>query len=170
MPGRGIRSATRQALIRQSKTLRKELSEALHETGDELKKMHQDAVRDWKHRPKFKLTYALEKDRMSVEIRPAGQHKRIYRFVDAGTRGPYIIRPKKPGGRLRFQTGYDAKTMPIAKGHVGTGGYSGEWVSASQVVHPGIEAREFSKTFTEDIRPQFIQAIENAFRRALRRK
>lgn len=67
-------------------------------------------------------------------------------WVDLGTEGPYPI-PKNPDPmrRLKFRTGFVAKTTP-GKLMSGMGGSFGDWVSPIQVEHPGIDPREFSVT------------------------
>jgi hypothetical protein len=67
-------------------------------------------------------------------------------WVDEGTEGPYPIpkSPKPPGSPLRFQTDYRPRTTPGAPFSGGPGVAMGPWRSAHQVMHPGIEARNFT--------------------------
>jgi hypothetical protein len=82
----------------------------------------------------------------------------IYAYVDRGTR-PHVIRPKRPGYPLAFQTGYTAKTVPrvIASR---PGGASGPTVYAMEVHHPGTEAREFTATIYEKWADLFPDRVE----------
>ena len=56
-----------------------------------------------------------------------------------GTR-PYVIRPKRPGGLLKFPVG----------GEAGRG--KKDWRSAREVHHPGLPARPFILWQDEDVR------------------
>jgi hypothetical protein len=107
----------------------------------------------------FKLTYWNWKDENQPKWKEVGPRSvsgdLVWKYtttstpfiwVDLGTEGPYPI-PKNPDPmrRLKFQTGFVAKTKP-GKLMSGMGGSFGPWVSPVQVEHPGIEEREFSVT------------------------
>jgi hypothetical protein len=70
-------------------------------------------------------------------------------ILEKGSR-PHIIRPKKPGGVLRFNVG-------------------GQWVSARQVRHPGTKPYRFlskgrdvaSRMFEQVMRPRMIRAARS---------
>jgi hypothetical protein len=107
------------------------------------------AVRTWRHKPSFRIT--RDEDSTSV-----GTDDKIFGYVDGGTR-PHLIRPKKK--RLRFQTGFSAKSSPGSLSS-GRGGRSGPFVFARVVRHPGTKARNFSKLVNE--RAQTLLTAETA--------
>lgn len=136
------------------------------------KTYHENAVRIWVKKPKW----IVRNDRNTKELRAylevSGENRQIWQWVDEGTGqygpqgSPYWIFPRSPGGKLFFQAGYDPKTRPIAKANVGSGTSSGPTVSSTGVLHPGIKAREFSKTYREKIlQPNFKPRIVKRVRR-----
>lgn len=167
MPSRRVGNL-RQSLLDFNNRAKTEVAREMVQIGKDLRKEHQDVVSDWEHKPDFAATTQFAQGSIGVDIKVKGQHKKIWRYVDEGTR-PHLILPRVPGGRLKFRTGYSPRTLPIAQAHMGTGTASGAFVSAEQVNHPGTEAREFGKTIAEDYKPEFRRRIENAFRRAARR-
>lgn len=174
MPSRAFRSA-RQNLIRLDTQVRRAVRQAVFDTGDELEDLAVGAVSDWDHKPRFRLTRIARPELVSVTIEPTGDNARIFNYVDQGTDGPYpipkFIRPAtqtSAGSMLTFRTGYNARTAPVAKHHQGSGRATGPFVSKPQVMHPGIEAREFIKTFNEDLKPTLDRRVDNAIRRATR--
>lgn len=164
-----IRSTVRQKILESQTRTRNELNRELRDIGKLGESKHRAVVRDWTHKPSFVSSTTVRPNQVSVRVRVAGQHKKIYRWVDEGTNGPYIIKPRDPNGRLAFQTGHEARTAPVAKYNQGTGESTGDLVMPKQVVHPGIQKREFSKTFSKQIKPAMRQAVERAIRRGLRR-
>ncbi|TXH48261.1 MAG: hypothetical protein E6Q97_25090 [Desulfurellales bacterium] len=171
MPSRRIGQSFRQTLIRTDKRLRAELAGALETTGGKLKRMHEDVVRGWEHQPRFLVETRLTTTLLSATVKPDMRRRRealIWIYVNYGTK-PHVIRPRKPGGKLKFQTGYSAKTAPGAAYNVGDGKARGDWVQKDSVNHPGTEARGFTGTFTKQVKPEFDRNVENAIRRAIRR-
>jgi hypothetical protein len=176
MPARRIKSPVRQTLLKIDLETRRAVRNTLFDTGDELQDKVETAVSDWSKKPRFKKQVQFSAVYMSVEITPTGRNATIFGYVDQGTDGPYPI-PKFPRVspetgkpmRLTFRTGYSARTAPVAKHHQGSGRASGPFVSPVQVMHPGIEAREFLVTFEEELRPTLNRRIDNAIRAGLRR-
>lgn len=113
---------------------------ALNEARAELRVV----VQDWKSDVDFAVLPTRSKTAYTYEVKAIGPDLQIFIYVDEGT-VPHIIRPKKPGGRLAFQTGYSARTAPIAQYGVGTGKKFGPKVFRTEVHHPGNEARQFTK-------------------------
>lgn len=72
----------------------------------------------------------------NVAVYTKHEHAAYHQF---GTR-PYVIRPRRPGGVLRFPVG----------GRGGRG--QKEWRSAREVRHPGLPARPFVMWQNEDVR------------------
>ena len=168
MPSQVIRSGGRNAVLAKDRQLRLELTRITLDIGEQLAEKHRQVTRNWSKRIRFTVRQVVEPGFIGVEIVPAGRDKRIWRFVDKGTHGPYIIRAKKRGGMLAFRTGYQPKTAPVARVLQG-GKATGKWVKKVQVIHPGIRPRKFTKTFDRELRPEFRRQVNNAIRRAMRR-
>lgn len=114
---------------------------ALNEGRAELRAV----VNDWKSEIDFAVLPTRTKSAYTYEVKAIGPDLEIFIYVDEGTK-PHIIRPKKPGGRLAFQSNYSARTAPVALYGQGTGKKSGPWQYRTEVHHPGNEARQFTKT------------------------
>lgn len=154
-------------IAKQKKAIAKEIEQELRDTGMELKTSHDKVVREWTHRPSFKATYSTHAAIQSVKISPQGRHKDLWTWVDKGTK-PHVIRAKN-APFLKFQTGYSARTAPIAKSAQGTGQRFGSWVQKTEVQHPGTEARDFSKTFMKELTPSFGDRIQAAIKRGIKK-
>jgi hypothetical protein len=79
----------------------------------------------------------------------------------------HIILPKN-AKRLRFQNTYTAKTVP---GVIGSrsGGPSGDTVFSNGVIHPGTEARNFTKIIEKTWQSKFKRIMEKAISNAAKR-
>ncbi len=87
--------------------------------------------------------------------------------MDQGTRvgkPPYPIVPKH-GNAIAFPGQFVPKTFP---GIINSGaGFSGgDTVLTKQVMHPGVEPRDFSKTIAENNKNNFKIFMEQAIRQA----
>ena len=81
-----------------------------------------------------------------------------------GKHGPY-----QTGKLMRFRTGYDAKTTPIAQ-FGGPGERFGPWRRAKIVNLGAIEPRKFTETIMNDfVQKEFLRRSKNAYQRALDR-
>lgn len=120
---------------------------------------HEKTVSTWEHKPRF----TVKVSQVEVEVRTDDQ---IWRYVDQGTK-PHVIRPKRPGGVLRFQSGYSAKTRP---GSIisGNGGASGPIVTAHEVHHPGTKARGFSRRLRAKWKEKYPRDMQRAISEAVR--
>lgn len=165
MPSRVVKSKLRQKLIQTDKDLRKNLGKAAQEAGKIVKRDHERVVAQWDHKVKFGYVYDVSGNEISANVYAYGANKKIWFWVNYGTK-PHIIRPKKKKF-LKFQTGYSPRTA--RGGFGGPGKAFGGWVSAKEVHHPGIRAREFTKDITNRARPRFRRLTEAAFRKAIRR-
>lgn len=167
---RNIRSGQRKAAITDLKSIgRKELEQTLEtQVKQRLIEEHKKVTANWEHDIEFQGRKTITADQIKIYIFPAGPNKEIWNYNDQGTR-PHVIRPKS-APRLAFQAGtYIPKTKPV--GQIVSGGgqvQGGELVFAKEVNHPGTEARRFSETIAEDIKPDFRREVENAFRRIAR--
>jgi len=86
--------------------------------------------------------------------------------VDEGTR-PHIICAKR-AKRLRFPSGYYAKTTPGIIGSVAGGSY-GPDIYRVCVMHPGFEARRFSQIIARKWKPKLTKLSLAAVRRGLKK-
>lgn len=127
-------------------------------------------VATWSEDSRPTFGWSVYREPSRITLSGTVRKGQIYRYVDEGTRGPYPIRPRTPGGRLVFQTGYSARTAPVAQYNQGSGQATGDWVSTPEVMHPGIEARKFEETFVGQLDGTLTEVIDNAIRRGLRRK
>lgn len=157
-----------QFLVRKQKNIRAAVRAEAQQTARDMANWLTVAVRDWKHKPRFAPRVTVHPDYVEAKVDVAGTHKKIFWYIDQGTgkygpdKQPYIIRPKTPGGLLKFQTGYSARTAAPAKINVGTGQHFGDWVSTGEVLHPGIKPRKFTEKVEEELQPDFYTRIENA--------
>jgi hypothetical protein len=159
------RASFKTILARQKKYVEIEVDQELRDTGQELKTADDKVVRDWRHKPTFRAEYNKSAAIRTVKIVPKGEHKNLWYYVDLGTK-PHIIRAKnKPF--LKFQTGYSARTAPVAKFNQGTGQKFGAWRQVKEVHHPGTKARKFSETFLKELSPAFPDRIQAAVKRGL---
>ncbi len=139
---------------------RLELLNALRAEGREVKKQYKKTTQTWKRKPEFEILIGLTGKDASVLV---GTDDKIFRYVDEGTR-PHIIRPVR-AKRLRFKSGYRAKTRP---GKIGSqsGGAFGDTVYAQMVRHPGSKARGFSPTIQKRRRKPFTRRMVKAMQTA----
>lgn len=144
------------------------LQEAMDsQVGPALVKSHQLVVADWVHKPGFESRTQIRIDVIITTVYPTGDNAQIYLWVDQGTE-PHEIKPVR-AKLLRFTTGYQPKTLARPARTVSGGGkVTGNIVVAKIVHHPGTEAREFSQTIAEDIKPLYNNFINNAFKRIAR--
>lgn len=167
MVSRRIDSGFRRHLIETDKVLRAELFSAASQTAEILRAELQDAVSDWKHKPKFTAIVTLKPGLIQGTVGAKGQEATIFGYVDRGTK-PHIIRPKVAKA-LKFQLNYSPRTQPIARAKTGTGRASGPTVFAKEVHHPGNKPRKFAETFSDILAIEFRRRTEDAIKRAIRR-
>lgn len=142
-----------------------EVAEAVVELGEDMKADFDDVVSDWTTRVTFRKFVKVEAGGVSVRVGPASNAK-IWHWVDKGTR-PHMIRPKNPRGRLRFQTGYSARTQP-GQAHAGSGTASGDVVHSAGVQHPGTAPRGFTVDIHERYKDELGIVVREAIRDAKR--
>ena len=138
----------------------KEIKAALKDEGRDVVKEYEKTVATWKKKPKFESIVDVSGGDAAVLT---GTDSEIYGYVDEGTR-PHIIRPVR-ASRLRFKSGYKAKTQPRKIGSQ-AGGAFGDTVYAMQVRHPGSKAREFSPTIQKRRRKPFTRRMVGAMQKA----
>lgn len=143
-------------LKRRDAQLRQAMLEELELMMVEGKIYHQNVVRTWTNKPKWKIHSTRDRHGLGVSLEVIGDAREIFVYVDKGTGShaggaPYWIFPRSPGGKLRFRGGYQPKTQPVAKANVGPGIATGDWVTSDGVLHPGIKGREFSQTYIDKV-------------------
>lgn len=148
------------------KALKKELTFIMAES----RLYHVGVVSNWSKKPPFQISVTQTKRGILGLLFTRGKAGKVWRYVDEGTGkyGPkkrsYYIFPKF-APKLKFQTGYAPKTKPIAKAKAGPGRASGPWIQTDIVLHPGIKARQFTKTNADDIRKDIVKRLEKAIER-----
>jgi hypothetical protein len=105
-------------------------------------------VRNWSDPPRFETKILTVGKDVVAWTRPVGNKKQVdtWTGVDKGTKPHRISARRAP--TLRFQTGYKARTSP-KKFRSGRSRRFGPFVTPISVKHPGIKAREWSKTLSE---------------------
>lgn len=107
------------------------------------------------------LTVLLENE--STQVSEGFSAGDLWKALDKTGVRPHIIRPKKPGGVLAFQAGYQPHTRPIARSG-GPGRASGPIVTTRFVNHPGFPPRHFSREIGKRLERQYKQAIDRGVR------
>lgn len=137
------------------------------ETAEEILSEHRKIVRDWAHKPGFRRVRFKNPNVYSIKISPTGRYAPIWIYVDKGTKPHEIAAKNAP--LLKFQTGYSARTAPVAKYNQGTGTANGAFVSKAVVQHPGTEARKFTETIIDELDPPFPDRIQAAIQRGIKK-
>ena len=111
----------------------------------------------WRNKPDFVIKE--QKDGFLV-----GTGNAVWGMLDSGTRAHRII--ARRAKRLRFSSGFSAKTRP---GFVGSqsGGATGGPVFAQSINHPGTTARAWSKLIGAKYRVQLARYIQARIREAM---
>ncbi len=137
------------------------LDKGIVEVGVKLEQDFQKTVQTWNTKPEFTVEFKSSRKKLTATVQTADK---IYAYVSLGTR-PHIIKPKRPGGALRFKSLYRAKTVPRFAGSV-NGGASGDDLYSTIVYHPGTEAREFEEAIAEEFEDKFVDIMEAALAQA----
>jgi hypothetical protein len=143
--------------------LQRELRDALDHTGNIIKDDFEKTVKTWEHKPPFrKEGPRLTGSGLEVTV---STNQEVYTYVTRGTR-PHLIRPRR-ARKLRFQTGFKAKTRPrIISSRAG--GASGPIAFARAVQHPGTQARDFDIEIARRRQKNHENLIRLAIRRSIR--
>ena len=152
-------------LARQRKYATEEAIDETDAIADEALTYHRKVVREWTHKPGFRQQKYKSPNVYSIKIVPTGRYATIWYYVDRGTKPHEIAAKNVP--LLRFQSGYSARTAPVAKSAQGTGQKFGAWVSAQVVQHPGTEARKFTENWLDELEPPFPDRIQAAIQRGI---
>jgi hypothetical protein len=140
---------------------------ALRKEGRVVKRELEKTTATWKGaKPTFKIAIGLTGTDAIVLIGPAGNIEGAQKWVwlDEGTKKNYPITAKKaPFLIFRDGRGFRAKTK-VKTFSSGPGANTGPWVRKKQVIHPGIEARDWSIEIVKLRRKQFTKALIKAAR------
>lgn len=159
------KASFRTILARQKKAIEREVTQELRDTGQEGVSHFNKVTRSWSHQIKFRAETKLQPSLYTVKIAPQGRHKNLWIWTDLGTK-PHVIRAKN-APFLKFQTGYSARTAPVAQFNQGTGQSFGEWRQVTEVDHPGNEPRKFTETFMKKLTPSLQDRIQAAVKRGI---
>lgn len=151
-----------------------EIGDALEEEGGILKRMYEKTTRTWKTNVEFDIETSQQspgprggKSSKTARVEVTTDSD-VFLWVDQGT-APHIIRPKRPGRRLRFRVGgFKPKTKVRTIGS-GKGKAGRDWVSPDQVRHPGTKARKFTQEIEKRRRRPFFKKMNAAIQRANRK-
>lgn len=134
----------------------------LQNASDDIMSTSRDVVARWRNKPDFSDQFTVTKTRMECLIKPTGSRRviSIFKYVDKGTKGPYLIFPKPPNTHLYFRSGYSARTQPVALYNKGTGQSFGAYIKSEGVIHPGIKSRLFLETFMKELIPALETRVQ----------
>lgn len=126
----------------------------------------QKTISGWTNPPQIRTDYVVQGGaRVSVTAytRPVGTEEQVENWerLNLGVRPHKIVARRAP--TLRFQTGYKARTKP-RKFVSGRSRRSGPYVTPKVVSHPGIQAREWTKTLHEQRARPYLTRMRNAMR------
>jgi hypothetical protein len=129
----------------------------LRDAADDAVKDFEKTTSTWSHKPDFVI-----KEQPTGFL--VGTDDEVWTMLDKGTRAHRIV--ARRAKRLRFSSGFTAKTRP---GFVGSqsGGASGGPVFAQEVNHPGTTARGWSKLIAAKYRVQMQRYISARIREAM---
>ena len=151
----------------QSSIYRTEIKEASQKIAKGIEKDFAKTYRTWKHKPKFKTTIEGPGTK-GVSITVATEDE-IYAYVDQGTKKHAIFpRHKKalawPKGR------FVAKTTPnLISSKAGVRPSGKKKIVRKGVMHPGTQARNFSKLIAAKWKPEFNSEMSAALKRFSKR-
>lgn len=150
--------------------VRNELERTLKSTtAPALKRKFEAVVSNWSSDVSFGTLNKINVDSIKVFVYPKGADKKVWFYVDKGTKPHPIKAVNAPFLSFIGYGTYKPKTSPIAK--FGGPGVTvgGHMVSPMVVNHPGSKARKFTETITHDYQPTFRKDMNNAFRRGIRK-
>lgn len=128
-----------------------EITNTLHQEAMETKRLYEATTATWVQHPDFQIRLW---GGFNADI---GTSDPVYNFLDFGTSVRYA----------HMSNDFQPKTIPGFVGSVPGAGRAVARGYAAQA-HQGIEARRFSETITEIMRPLYRQAMANAVKRAVR--
>jgi hypothetical protein len=148
------------------KEVQAELLQACHQESFRLQNELKRTVQSWKDKPAIGKQSGSTAQAAYAWSGPEGDNQLVRRWVwlDEGTR-PHFIRARRVS-RLRFRTGYRAKTRPGWLGS-GPGGANGPWRAPKRVRHRGTAPRRWSRTLAIKEQPFFDKRVQSAVERGM---
>jgi len=149
--------------------IRLEILNALRKEGTVQKKLLRQTTAHWSgDKPTFTAEISLTGGDANLLVGPIGNTMGVKKWVwtDEGTK-PHIIRPKRARA-LRFRSGYKSGSRP-GTFVTGRSSYSGGWVSAQIVHHPGTKARNWSSLLLKERFLPFNTAMNAAVRNGIKK-
>lgn len=125
-----------------------------------LRSLFQQTVKGWSQKPSFGWSQIRTSDEMIISMYPTGPGADTWNLLDSGS-PPHYIKPKRVGGKLKFQPGYRASTSPgslISKRKY----RSGKVIYEDGVNHPGFKARNFTETIADEYYKKFSADMQEA--------
>ncbi|RPJ40147.1 MAG: hypothetical protein EHM35_00650 [Planctomycetaceae bacterium] len=151
------------------KAVQREVQKALEETGKILQKEFGKTTESWQGaKPTFQVTTGGMASRAFVHCFPGGDEEGVEKWVrlDEGTEHNYPIAARK-APMLVYQSEFSPKTTPGSLSSKG-GGKSGPYDRRrKQVIHPGVDPRNWSQTLGEQEEDAFADRIQAAVEKGL---
>lgn len=135
-------------------------------TAQEVIRDFEGTVEGWVERPEFHYRSIVNSQRIAVQVFPYGRGKSKYELVNAGSPS-HIITARRPGGFLRFQTGYRSATTAGSLSSRSKYRFGG-FMRTYSVNHPGFEARDFPKLIAAKNADKFALDMQDAVNEAVR--
>lgn len=131
-------------------------------TEPDLRRIFRETTSGWKEQPEFTAHHFQGPSSIGVQVYTRNG---VYGLVNSGSPA-HLIRPRRRGGLLKFQPGYNSATRP---GSLHSRAYRrfGQVVTASQVRHPGFEARKFDEQIVDTYTSVFAEDVERAIERGI---
>lgn len=122
-----------------------------------MKSLFRKSTVGWSRRPSFGQSLTQQSSKIAMEVYT---NDRLYALINEGA--PRHDIPAKPGGWLRFRSGYRSSTTPgqlQSRRACRSGPY---WKARIITDHPGFEPRKFDELVAEEYGPQFINDMQDA--------
>lgn len=156
----------------QFKAIQDSIKKELAKVGEQHVKEREKIVGDFDTEIKFGYRISITEAQVTLTILLENEATQVsdnfsvgdlWKALDKTGVRPHVIRPKKPGGVLAFQAGYQPHTRPIARSG-GPGRATGERVFSRFVNHPGYPPRKFSAVIGKRLERQYKAAIDRGVR------
>ena len=134
------------------------------ESVSQLRALFNKTVYGWSTKPRMGYVQTKSASEITLRVYPTGPGSDIWNLLNVGSPRHYIY-PKRPGGTLRFRTGYRAATTP---GSIQSRRKyrSGPTVTARVVNHPGFEPRKFTELMAEEYANRYAMDMQAAVNEA----
>jgi hypothetical protein len=149
------------------KWFKAQVDRELAEVGKLATKEFQKPVRTWKTKPSFKTRIlGAGTNAVFLDVFPEGEGALNFNRLDFGV-PPHLIHARFAKA-LSFRKKYRSATLP-GRLSSRTASSSGPRIFAKSVLHPGVEARLFSKQVYGIVNPEYRRRMKNIVERGLRR-